>query len=100
MFYNVPEEIDNKKKHTETAIITRRKIYQILSNDMSIPQDLIFGNNNPAAEIRIDFAYRIGHAALNKTRPITVKFLTKTVKDIILSKEYIQNLRDTKKRLE
>ena len=54
VFYYLP---DQKKETPQTLKVM---LYQLIHNDMGIPQNQIFHSTNPAGEIRIDYCHRIG----------------------------------------
>lgn len=87
IFYNIPEEKE------QSPYNLRSGIYNLLRQGMGIPEQLLISTENPTGEIRIDYAQRLGKFRLNNTRPVLVRFVTRSGKDVIMQKKYLDKLR-------
>lgn len=93
VFYNV-EEVG-----TQSPVRLRELVYKIMTNRMEIPLDDVFSRVNPAGEIRITDAYRLGNPSSIKIRPLIITLISKFAKDSVLSKMYTDKLREDKIRV-
>ena len=66
VFYNIPEV---EQEDCSTVVM------DFMKNTLKIPEHLLFSPSNPAADIRIDTAHRMGMKK-EKPRPIIVRFMS------------------------
>ena len=94
VLYNLKEP-ENENQHTLKTVL-----YQFFNKVMQIPDNLIFGTQNAAGEIRIDTTVRQGRYVKDKSRPVIISFVTKTGRNIVYSKAYTKHLvTPTKERI-
>ena len=86
MFYNIDEHRDESEQSLKTTI------YSIIKDKMKVPEIQIFSRENPAGEIRIDTATRMGRFRDNSSRSVIVTFISKTGRDLVYSRTYTKNL--------
>ena len=86
MFYNV------KDNPNETFITLKESIYNVIRNDMKIPEYHICSKTNPIGEIRLDTVTRIGKYKADYSRPVVANFVTKSGRNIVYSRTYTSNL--------
>lgn len=92
MFYNVPDS------QNESPFNLKNLLYQILF-DLNVYQEHIFSSQNPAGEIRIDTANRLGKYSQHKSRPVLATFVTKAGRDMILTRQITTQLREHANRI-
>ena len=88
MFYNVDDENNESEQQLKNTI------YDIIEHTMNVPSIMVFNRHNPAGDVRIDTATRLGRYRDDKSRPVLVTFLSKSGRNIVYSKPHTSKLKD------